>query len=313
MTPYSFLVTGSSGFIGSHIVEHALQAGHRVVGLDLYPSSLFENEKQFSFIQGSILDEAICHRACQNIDFISHHAALTSVPESFEKEDLYYQTNVIGTQHIVRAAQANGVKRIIFASSAAVYGYADGSDKTRLTEDHPLLPQSPYAAFKACSEKDLEQASRESQLCTCSLRYFNVYGPRQKPDSIYSGAISKYINAFLQHKPVTVFGDGQQTRDFVYVEDIAKINLSICLSSHRYRGQALNVATGVSVSLNDLIASLTQITGSPVPILFEDQRKGDIRYSLANNEALQENLGCLHPFTSLIDGLKETITSFYLY
>ncbi len=278
-----YLVTGGAGFIGSHIVEALVAEGRRVVVLDDLSTGRRENlaavADRIEFIEGDIRDAETCRRAAAGCDGVFHEAALVSVPESVENPRRNHEVNVTGLFNILEAARAQGVRRIVFASSAAVYGAADSAAEP-LREDQPVRPISPYAFAKWMGENYLRLYCDAYGLQAAALRYFNVYGPRQRPDSMYSGVISIFHERARKGEPVLINGDGGQTRDFIEVRDVVRANLLAMNGSEPFG--VYNAATGRSHSLLDLIGILERIVGRPLERRHGPPRAGDIRHSSAN-------------------------------
>lgn len=291
-----YLVTGGSGFIGSHLVDALLEAGHEVVVLDNLSSGMLGNLVQvrdrINFIEGDIRDPEICVQASAGCDGIFHEAALVSVADSVERPRENHEINITGTLNVLEAARINGVKRVVFASSAAVYG-----DNPELPKHEEMLPEpkSPYAVAKMAGENYLKSYGELYGLECVALRYFNVYGPRQDSSSPYSGVISIFSSRVQQGLPITFFGDGEQTRDFVNVKDVVSANILTMMSANIFSNvqspmssafAAFNVATGKSHSLVQLLDTLEEISGTQGERRFVDERTGDIRHSAADNARL---------------------------
>ena len=298
------LVTGGAGFIGSHIVEQLLQQKHQVRVLDNFSTGKRENlafshEGDLEIMEGDIREFGVVEKAASLVDGVFHEAALVSVPKSVERPDLSFDINVKGTFNVFEAARRAGVKRVVYASSGAVYG---DNDRLPLAETEPPKPLSPYGLDKLYSEQlgSLYQSLYGMEMV--ALRYFNVFGPRQDPNSPYSGVISIFVNRLKAGTVPTIFGDGEQTRDFVFVGDVVRANL--LAMSGEYRGfRVLNVGTGKKTSLNELFTQLKLITQSSGTPTYADERVGDIRHSLANISAIRKELS-YEPAFNLADGLR---------
>ena len=282
-----YLVTGGCGFIGSHIAEALALRGERVRILDDLSTGHEENIVSFrnktELVIGDIRDEALLDRVMEGITGVFHEAALVSVVRSVESPRLNHDINVRGTFNILEAARRKGVRRVVCASSAAVYG-----DDPRLPkkEEFEPAPSSPYGASKAMNEIYGSLYTRLYGVETVSLRYFNVYGERQDPTSPYSGVLSLFKKAFEEEVPsLTIFGDGLQTRDFIYVKDVAAANL-LAMESKSCPGGVFNVGTGKSVTLRRVIGIMEELTGKKSRIDYQERRPGDIRYSEADISAL---------------------------
>ncbi|RYE53752.1 MAG: NAD-dependent epimerase/dehydratase family protein, partial [Sphingobacteriales bacterium] len=269
---HTWLLTGVAGFIGSHILEALLEAGQKVIGIDNFFTGKFANIEEvrqrteaskwqnFNFIEGDIRDYALLEKHSLGCDFVVHQAALGSVPLSIENPLLTHEVNDLGTLNVLRAAVSSNVKRVVFATSCAVYG---DNPNLPLGEGSEARPLSPYAASKLCNEIYASTFSNSYGLSTVGLRYFNVYGPRQDPKGAYAAVIPKWINAGLDSESISIFGDGNQTRDFVYVKDIVSANINAALSKAIVGHKIINVASGLTISLNDLKKSISEAIFKP--------------------------------------------------
>jgi UDP-N-acetylglucosamine/UDP-N-acetyl-alpha-D-glucosaminouronate 4-epimerase len=305
-----FLVTGGAGFIGSHIVEELLGRKHQVRVLDNFSTGKRENldfaanSCDLAVVDGDIRDRETVARAVDGIQGVFHEAALVSVPATVEQPRLSLEINALGSFNVFEAARHAGVRRVVYASSAAVYG---DSTQLPLAESVPPRPLSPYGLDKLYTEYLGALYQSLYGLETLALRYFNVFGPRQDPGSPYSGVISIFVDLLRAHRTPTIFGDGDQTRDFVYVGDVVEANLRAMLAD--YRGfRVFNVATGRQTSLNQLLSQLQQLTGTSVVSRFAEARKGDIRHSLADISLIARELGYV-PSRSLSQGLSLLVDS----
>jgi UDP-glucose 4-epimerase len=294
------LVTGGAGFIGSHLVETLLARGERVRVLDNLSSGRRANlpAAGVEFIEGDIRDTAAVATAVQGVDAIVHLAAVASVQASVDDPLGTHATNLVGTLNVLEAARHQGVGRIVYASSAAVYG---DTAALPVAEDSRLAPLSPYAADKLAGEHYLEFYGRKYGLRGTAFRFFNIYGPRQDPSSPYSGVISIFADRLRAGTPVTIFGDGRQTRDFVYVGDLARV-LGSALYNDQAVGQVINVGRGRECSLLELLDAFEQLSGVGIARQHAAARVGDIVRSCADVRRLQSVFGAL-PATSMIDGL----------
>ncbi len=312
-----FLVTGGAGFIGSNICEYLLKEGKRVRVLDNFVNSSRKNlaflEKipaprgRLELIEGDIRDFETCIAACKGVDFVLHQAALASVPGSVEDPATYHEVNATGTLNMLQAAKEAGVKRFVYAGSSSAYG-DEGEDEPRpKTEDLPPRPLSPYAVSKLAGEYYCQVFPALYGLETVVLRYFNVFGPRQDPKSQYAAVIPKFITALLQGERPTIYGDGWQTRDFIFVEDVVRANLLACLAGKEAVGQIINVAGGRAVSINELYQVIADLLGSELKPHYVPPRPGDVRHSLADISRAQRLLG-LQNLTPLEEGLRKTIS-----
>jgi UDP-glucose 4-epimerase len=275
------LVTGGAGFIGSHIVDRLLQDGHEVIVLDDlstgHRENLVENEK-LEIVEGDITDFSTVNECMQGVDWVFHKAAVASVPKTVNDPIGSSAVNYQGTLHVLEAARQNKAKRVVFASSAALYG-----DEPTLPKLESMLPVtlSPYAVDKLASEYACGMYTKLYGLETVSLRYFNVYGPRQDPSSPYSGVISIFADKLNQGTAPTIFGDGEQTRDFVYVSDVVEANMRAA-NNETAAGQVINIATGHKVTLNELLNTFCEIKQMEFNAQYQDPRQGDIKESYAN-------------------------------
>jgi UDP-glucose 4-epimerase len=296
-------VTGGAGFIGSHLVER-LAPSNDVIVLDNFATGRLENlagvRDRVEVVRGSILDPEAVKRAFAGADTVFHLAALTSVPESLERPLPYAETNATGTLNVLAGAREAGVRRLVFASSCAVYGRATGF----LKEDLPPDPLSPYAVTKLASEYFLRVLSGDG-LETVTLRLFNVYGPRQPPDSPYSSVVARFVRFAATGTPLTLHGDGRQTRDFVYVGDIAEA-LDRAATVRGAAGGLFNAGSGRETSILDLIAALRPLADAPLEIVREPRRAGDVRSSRADTRRAARALG-FRARTSLKEGLRRTL------
>lgn len=301
------LITGGAGFIGSHTAEAALTAGHRVRVLDDLSSGDRANlAKSVEFIEGDVTDAATVTAAVTGCDAVLHLAALVSVPQSLREPVRTHLVNTAGTVTVLEAARQAGVHRFVLASTCAIYGDLPG----RKTEASPTLPLVPYAASKLMAEQWVQLYARAYAMQTVVLRYFNVYGPRQRADSPYSGVLARWCAAARQRQPCTIFGDGSQTRDFVSVYDVAQANLLAATHPALDWGGLYHVATGQSASLNDVLDALDAVTtetGLPQPVQrdYAPPRTGDILHSAGSSAKLQA-LGW-QPQVTLRMGLAELV------
>lgn len=301
-----YVVTGGAGFIGSHIVEDLAGAGHEVVILDNLFSGKKENIESFlqkadvSFVQGSITDLSTLNRVFTGADGIFHEGAIPSVPRSIANPLASNEANVTGTLNVLVAARDCGVKKVLFASSSSVYGNTPTLPKQ---EDMTPTPLSPYAVSKLTGEHYLRVFHDVYGLQTVSLRYFNVFGPRQDPKSQYAAVIPNFITRILRHESPVIFGDGGQTRDFTYVKDVVQANIRAMESTAT---GVYNVAYCKRINLTDLATTIMDITGFSVPLLFEPPRAGDVRDSLADITRAQREFGYSPAFT-VRTGLEATV------
>ena len=284
-----FLVTGGAGFIGSHISDRLLADGHRVRILDNLSTGKRENippSDNVELIVGDVGDYDTVRAAMQDVDFVYHEAAIASVPETVGNPLASERVNYRGTLNILETARHAGVKRVVLACSAAVYGDLPQLPKR---EDMAVKPMSPYAVDKLASEQACQMYTGLYGLETVSLRYFNVFGPRQDPSSPYSGVISIFSDTLKQRKQPCIYGDGEQTRDFVYVSDVVEANIRAATAPSA-AGKAINIATGGKLSINELLMTICNIQGQPFEPTYQPGRQGDIRHSRADISAAREYL-----------------------
>jgi UDP-glucose 4-epimerase len=298
------LVTGGAGFIGSHIVEHFQgKAGVRV--LDNLRSGYRENLEglEHEFIEGSITDREAVRTAVEGVDYIFHMAAMISVPESMQKPVECVEINTVGTLVVLEEAAKAGVKKMCFSSSAANYG-----DNPVVPKVEIMLPEpkSPYAITKLDGEYYCDMFTREEKLDTACMRYFNVFGPRQDQGSAYAAAVPIFIDKASKNETITIFGDGEQTRDFIYVKDIVAANVFLAMN-HTQPG-FYNVAYGGRLTINDLAKKIIELTGSSSKIEYAPQRAGDVKHSMASVDKLLAT--GFKPTSSFDEGLRATIDYF---
>lgn len=287
----TYLVTGGAGFIGSHLVEALLARGEQVRVLDDFSTGKMENLQPFlgraELVRGDCADTEVARAAMRGVDYVLHEAAIPSVPRSLADPEGTHRANCSGTVALLEAARREGVKRFVLAASSAVYGDTPTLPKQ---EDMAPSPKSPYAVQKLASEHYCRVYFETHGVPTVCLRYFNVFGPRQDPKSEYAAVIPRFALAVLRGTPATVFGDGQQTRDFTPVECVVQANLLAC-TSERAPGQVMNVARGERISLLDLLERFSRLAGREAFIRFEPARAGDVRHSLADIERARTLLG----------------------
>jgi UDP-glucose 4-epimerase len=307
----NYLVTGGAGFIGSHIVESLLGQGHHVRVLDNFSTGKRENIEELArrfdgdwleILEGDVRDASHVGEAVRGVDIIFHEAAFVSVPQSMDEPQNCFDINISGTSLLFDAARKAGVKRAVVASSAAVYG---DSDALPLVEETPLQPKSPYAVSKRVKEMYAELFTGSFGFEVVALRYFNVYGPRQRPDSMYAAAVPIFARRLLDNKSVTIFGDGGQTRDLINVRDVVRANLIASEHPHA-AGKVFNVCTGVETRLLDLLDVMYELLPNAPTHEFAAPRSGDIYRSVGSSEKAAEVMG-FRAQVSLADGLQEVI------
>jgi len=300
------LVTGGAGFIGSHIVRGLLDRGDHVVVLDNLSTGHRSNLKdlEVELIEGDIRDKDVVQQAMHSVDVVHHQAAYVSSPASLEEPGECYEINLNGSVNILNAAREAGVRRVVMASSAAVYGEAEGP----VQESDETAPGTPYAASKLAMEEAANLYTHTFQVPTICLRYFNVYGPRQSLESAYAAAIPIFIAAMLGKEPPTIYGDGGQSRDFVYVDDVVHANL-LASELEISEGGVFNIASGDSISITRLVEILHRLMPeAPAPVQ-APPREGDIYTSVANISYAERALG-YHPRIDLEEGLEHTVQWF---
>ena len=303
----NYLVTGGAGFIGSHLCGRLVQDGHSVRVLDNLWSGKRDNLSHVTgrvdFVEADLRDDAAVAAAVADIDFVLHHGAIASVQFSVEQPLVEQQVNAVGTLKVLDAARSAGVKRVVFAASAAAYGTDPATPKI---ETMPAVPSSPYGLSKVTGEHYCRIYSEVFGLETVCLRYFNIFGPRQDPSSPYSGVISIFARRMLAGEPPTVFGDGQQSRDFAYVDNVVEANLLACQVSSA-AGEVYNIGCERSISVNQLIGHLNDALGTSFDAVYEDPRPGDVRVSLADISRARQGLG-YRPVVGFEEGLRNTVT-----
>ena len=306
MSKTKVVVTGGAGFIGSHIVEYWIQQGAEVHIIDNLRSGFLSNVELFPaaiFHQSSVTNRELVFKVLEDADYVHHLAALVSVPESVEKPHECVEININGLLNVLDAAKEFGVNKIVFSSSAAVYGDNPESPKTISMKPQP---KSPYGITKLDGEYYLQMYNEMYEMGTVSLRYFNVFGPRQDPKSQYAAAIPIFISHAIKNEPITIYGNGEQTRDFIFIKDVVKANI-LAATNPNVNG-VFNLALG-KPTINQIANEIIKITGSKSEIIYEKERAGDIKHSLASIKETVDELK-FQPFYTLGEGLKETINSF---
>ena len=303
-----YLVTGGAGFIGSHLVRHILAAGHEVVVLDNFATGKRENMADFidkvEFVEGDIRDRGTMDRAVAGCAAVFHEAALGSVPRSVDDPATSHDVNVNGTLTVLDAARAAGVKRVIFAGSSAVYGDRPESPKH---EGMLPLPISPYAAGKVACECYMRAHASCFGMETLSLRYFNVFGPYQDPEAAYAAVIPAFVSRLLRKQSPIVYGDGEQSRDFCYIDNVCEANwLAAHAPAETCAGEAVNIACNAATSLNEILAELKKLMNIEIDAEYTDPRPGDVKHSLADISLAKKLIG-YEPKVFFAEGLKKAI------
>ncbi len=304
-----FLVTGGAGFIGSNLCEAILNMGYRVRCLDDLSTGkqqnvdIFIDYPGYEFIHGDIKDLDTCMEVCEGVDYVLHQAAWGSVPRSISMPLFYCSNNILGMLKMLEAARQNGVKKFIYASSSSVYGDEAHLPKQEGVEGNLL---SPYALTKRCDEEWAKQYTRHYGLKTIGLRYFNVFGRRQDPHGAYAAVIPKFIKQLLNNERPTINGDGKQSRDFTYIENVIEANLKACLAPDEACGEAFNIAYGGREYLIDIYYALTKALGKTINPIFGPDRIGDIKHSNADISKAKRLLG-YEPQYDFSRGLNESI------
>lgn len=289
-----FLITGGAGFIGSNLCEAILKLGYKVKCLDDLSTGkqenidMFAENPNYTFIMGDIKNFDICMKACEGVDYVLHQAAWGSVPRSIEMPLFYCANNIQGTLNMLEAARQNSVKKFVYASSSSVYGDEPNLPKVEGREGELL---SPYAVTKYCDEGWAKQYTMHYGLPTIGMRYFNVFGRRQDPNGAYAAVIPKFIKQLLNGERPTINGDGNQSRDFTYIENVIEANLKACLAQAEADGQTYNIAFGGREYLNDIYFSLTKALGVDIQPIYGPARKGDIKHSNADISKAKSLLG----------------------
>jgi nucleoside-diphosphate-sugar epimerase len=301
----SYLVTGGAGFIGSHLAEELLKRGHTVRVVDSLITGKRDNLdvlKGVEFLEGDLADMDVAQRAVKGMEYVLHQAAIPSVPRSVKDPITSNRANIDASLNILVAARDGGVKRLVYAGSSSAYGDTPTLPKR---EDMPTAPLSPYALQKLVAEQYGRMFTTLYGFETVTIRYFNVFGPRQDPGSPYSGVISLFATSLLEGRPPVIYGDGEQTRDFTYIANVVDGVLR-AVEAPQAAGEVINVATGGRISLNELLRTMQAIVGSSVKAVYKDGRAGDVRDSQADISKARELLGYV-PKVSLEEGLRHTL------
>jgi nucleoside-diphosphate-sugar epimerase len=301
----SYLVTGGAGFIGSHLAEELLRRGHRVRVVDSLITGKRRNLDHLEgveFLEGDLADFSVCQRAVDAVEYVLHQAAIPSVPRSVKDPLASNRSNIDASLNLLVAARDGGVKRLVYAGSSSAYGDTPTLPKH---EGMPTNPLSPYALQKLVSEQYCQMFTRLYGFEAVTIRYFNVFGPRQDPGSPYSGVISLFATALLARRQPLIYGDGEQTRDFTYISNVVDGVLRAC-DAPKAAGEVINVATGTRISLNELLRTMSRILGTDPQAIYLDGRAGDVRDSQADITKARQILGYV-PLVPLEEGLAKTI------
>ena len=303
-------ITGIAGFIGSNLAHTALAQGFEVSGIDDLSTGAVKNiagiQNKIHFHNGSILDQKLLKKALTDVDFVLHQAAIPSVPRSIKDPVTTSTVNIMGTLNVLVTARDAAVNRIVLASSSSLYGDTPTLPKHEKMEPNPL---SPYAVSKLTNELHARQFYELYGLETICLRYFNVFGPWQDPNSEYSAVIPRFITKMLANEPPTIFGDGNQSRDFTYIQDVVMANFNSLEAPKNALGKAFNVGGGNQITLNQLVTLLNKLLAKNVQPIYGNERSGDIKHSYADSSLAKQYLNYL-PKYSFEQGLKETIMWF---
>jgi len=314
-----YLVTGGAGFIGSNLVKALLERGDQVRVLDNLSTGKRENlnfiaqagTSRFELMEENICDIEMCRKACTDVEYVLHHAALGSVFRSIDNPIETHEVNVSGTLNLLVASREAKVRRFVYASSSSVYGDVSSSSEEIIPKQEGMTPRpkSPYAVSKLASEYYAQVFYHLYGLETVILRYFNVFGERQDPNSIYSAVIPKFTQSLLNRKPPTIYGDGEQSRDFTYVGNVIQANLKACEAPSVVAGEVMNIACSERVSINQLYQKLAHTTGQNYPPLYVQLRPGEVRHSLADITKAKKLLGYT-PEVNWENGLVRTVNWF---
>ncbi|MFO0974701.1 MAG: SDR family oxidoreductase [Phycisphaerae bacterium] len=301
-----YLVTGGAGFIGSHLVEHLVRAGESIRVIDNFITGKRANLEPFAgraeVLEADLRRPADCARACDGVEVVLHQAALPSVPKSVADPATSHDCNISGSLNLLMAARQAGVRRVVLAASSSAYGNTPTQPKVESMRSDPL---SPYAVQKLAAELYARAFSECYGIQTISLRYFNVFGPRQDPTSQYAAAIPAFVTSILRNEPPTVYGDGEQTRDFTYIDNVVAANLAAA-AAPRVSGEVCNIACGEAVSVNHVIRRINELLGKSVQPKYVPSRAGDVKHSLADIGRARELIG-YQPKVRFDEGLKRSI------
>lgn len=302
-----YLITGGAGFIGSNIVRKLLELGEEVRVLDNLSTGKIENIKPFlekiEFIEGDFTDLEVAKKGVEGIEYVLHQGAIPSVPRSVDDPLKTNNANVLGTLNMLVASRDRGVKRFVYAASSSAYGDSAVMPKE---ENMNVAPMTPYAIQKLTGEQYCQSFYRLYGLETVCLRYFNVFGPNQDPESVYSAVIPLFIKKILKGEAPVIYGDGDISRDFTYVDNNIDANLKACLAPKEVAGEVINIATGYEISLDQLVEKINEILGTKIKPVYKEGRKGDIKHSLADISKAKKLLG-YEPLINFDEGLKRTV------
>lgn len=310
----TFLITGGAGFIGSNLCGAILNMGYKVFCLDDMSTGkqanvdMFIDNPNYTFIKGDIKDFDTCMKATENINFVLHEASWGSIPRSIEMPIFYEKNNIGGTLNMMEAARRNNVKKFIYASSSSVYGNEPNLPRTEGREGNLF---SPYALTKRVNEEYGRLYTQLYKLDTIGLRYFNVFGRRQNPDCIYAAVIPKFIKMLMNDQIPIIYGDGRQSRDFTYIENVIEANLKACLAPHETAGEIFNIASGEREYLIDIYYTISAVLGKRIEPIFDSERKGEVKHSYADITKAKQLLG-YDPDYNFKKGLDETIDWYIL-
>jgi nucleoside-diphosphate-sugar epimerase len=302
----TWLITGGGGFIGSHLVRAALERGQKVRVVDNFSTGFRKNIDEIlsdiELIEGDIRDAEVCRRACGGVEVVLHEAAVPSVPRSMKDPRTSFEANVVGTHNMLLAAREAGVRRFVLAASSSAYG---ANEELPKRETMAVLPLSPYAASKAVGELYATTFYRAFGLQTISLRYFNVFGPRQDPTNQYAGVIAAFASRMLRGQRPVIYGDGTQSRDFTFVENVVQANLRAAAVAETH-GEVVNIGCGEAIDLNRMVGDFNAALGTRLEAVYEPPRAGDVKHSLADIQAAAKLLG-YQPAVRFAEGLRRTI------
>jgi len=301
-----WLVTGGAGFIGSNLVRAILARGRKVRVLDNYLTGFRENIEEvladIDLVEGDIRDPAVCRRACKGAAVVLHQAAVPSVPRSMKDPQTSLDVNLVGLHNMLMAARDEGAGRFVFAASSSAYG---ASEELPKRETQPVIPISPYAAAKAAGELYVSTFARAFGLASVSLRYFNVFGPRQDPTNQYAGVIAAFASRMITGRQPVIYGDGTQSRDFTFVANVVHANL-LAAEAKKVSGEVVNIGCGEAVDLNAMVGHFNKLLGTDLKPVYEATRAGDVRHSLADISAARKLIG-YEPQVRFAEGLGRTI------